>query len=300
MVRHARYNTSAHFLQIHNRIKIQVDVDLKQLKANPSDFVVKPGVKLRLSSIDTGYDGDLQKEQYKEELGSLHKRMSELQYRLHAQKTQSLLVILQAMDAGGKDSTIRNVMHGFNPQGCRVVSFRKPTEEEMGHDFLWRVHKSVPAKGEIGIFNRSHYGDILVVRVHNLVPRRQWSKRYEHINAFERMLNDSGVKIIKFYLHISKKEQMRRLTERIDDPAKHWKIDEADFKERKYWNKYMHAYEQALERCTTEWAPWYIVPADKKWYRNWVVASIITKTLEDMKPQFPISDLPADKLVLDE
>ena len=284
----------------HNRIKIRVYSFSKQLKINPSDFVVKPGSKPKLSRIDTEYEGDLQKEQSREELGSLHKRMSDLQYKLHAQKTQSLLIVLQAMDAGGKDGTIRNVMHGFNPQGCRVSPFRAPTEEELAHDFLWRVHKNVPARGEIGIFNRSHYGDVLVVRVHNLVPRRQWSKRYEHINAFEKALSDEGVRIIKFYLHISKTEQMHRLTERIDDPAKHWKIGEADFKERKHWNKYMHAYEQAFEKCSTKWAPWYIVPSDKKWYRNLVVASIITSTLEDMKPRFPTSATPADKSLLEE
>ena len=253
----------------------------------PLDFQVKPKSNVNLKAIPTDYEGNLDKEKSKIELDELHLKMSKLQYKLHAEKKQSLLIVLQAMDAGGKDSTIRDVMQGFNPQGCSVTSFRAPHDEELGHDFLWRIHKHIPAKGEIGIFNRSHYGDVLVVRIHNLVPRNQWSKRYEHINNFERMLKDEGVTILKFYLHISKKEQQKRLEQRILNPTKHWKIDEADFQERKFWNKYMKAYEEVLEKCNTSWAPWYVIPSDKKWYRNLIVARIITKTMQDMNLKFP-------------
>ena len=250
-----------------------------------SEFLVRPGTKVNLKKIGTDYGGDLDKGSSKIELERFHLKMSKLQYKLHAEKKQSLLIILQAMDAGGKDGTIRDVMHGFNPQGCKVISFRSPNAEEASHDFLWRIHKSVPAKGEIGIFNRSHYGDVLIVRVHNMVPARQWSKRYEHINSFEKMLTDEGVKILKFFLHISKEEQKKRLEKRFDDPTKHWKIDEADFEERKHWHKYMKAYQEVLEKCSTPWAPWHIIPADTKWYRNWLVAQIITRTIEEMKPK---------------
>ena len=260
-----------------------------RLNQEISKFIVRPGTKVNLKRIDTDYDGDLDKERSKIELERFHLKMSKLQYKLHAEKKQSLLIILQAMDAGGKDGTIRDVMHGFNPQGCKVTSFRSPNVEEISHDFLWRIHKSVPAKGEIGIFNRSHYGDVLIVRVHNMVPVRQWSKRYEHINNFEKMLTDEGVKILKFYLHISKEEQKKRLEKRLDDPMKHWKIDGADFEERKHWNKYMKAYNEVLEKCSTLWAPWHIIPADTKWYRNWLVAQIITKTIEAMNPKIPKS-----------
>lgn len=264
-----------------------------------SDFLVKRGKAVRLDKVAADYSGSLKKEQAVADLDNLHQKMASLQYRLHAEKKRALLIILQAMDAGGKDGTIRNVMHGFNPQSCEVKSFRVPTEEERAHDFLWRVHKEVPAKGEIGIFNRSHYGDVLVVRVHNIVPRSQWSKRYRHINDFELMLSQEGVKILKFYLHISKKEQKKRLEQRISDKTKHWKIDEADFEERRHWSKYITAYEQMLEKCNTAWAPWYVVPSDKKWYRNWLVAHIITRTMVEMKPQFPKNMIDTAKIVLD-
>ena len=265
-----------------------------------SRFLVKPKVKVNLKKIDTDYNGNLQKEQSRIELDKLHLKMSNLQYKLHAEKKQSLLIVLQAMDAGGKDGTIRDVMHGFNPQGCKVTSYRSPNSEEISHDFLWRIHKSIPAKGEIGIFNRSHYGDVLIVRVHNMVPTRQWSKRYEHINNFEKMLTGEGVKILKFYLHISKEEQKKRLDKRLTNPMKHWKIDEADFEERKHWNKYMKAYQDILEKCSTQWSPWHIIPSDKKWYRNLVIAQIITKTLEKMNPKLPKPTVDITKLKTDD
>ena len=250
-------------------------------------FTVKSGTKVNLKKIDTSYDGKLQKVQSKAELDKLHREMTSLQYKLHAEKKQALLIVLQAMDAGGKDGTIRDVMQGFNPQGCKVTSFRAPNDVEINHDFLWRIHRVVPAKGEIGILNRSHYGDILVVRVHNLVPLKQWSKRYEHINDFEKMLTDEGIRVLKFFLHISKAEQKKRLDKRLDNPLKHWKVDEADFEERKFWNNYVKAHEQMLEKCSKPWAPWYIIPSDRKWYRNWVVGHIITRTLQDMNPKMP-------------
>ncbi len=261
-----------------------------------SKFLIKPGIKVNLKKFSTDYTGSLQKEQSKIELDELHLKMSKLQYKLHAEKKQGLLIVLQAMDAGGKDGTIRDVMHGFNPQGCKVTGFRAPHEMEIDHDYLWRIHRKIPARGEIGIFNRSHYGDVLVVRIHNLVPKNQWEKRYSHINEFEKMLSDEGIKILKFYLHISKKEQQKRLEQRIANPTKHWKIDEADFEERKFWNRYMNSYQDVLEKCSTSWAPWYIIPADKKWYRNLIVAKIITQTMEDMNLKFPKSKLDKEKI----
>lgn len=258
-------------------------------------FMVKPNKDVKLEKFDTSYDGPLKKSQANLELDDLHQKMTNLQYKLHAEKKQALLIVLQAMDAGGKDGTIRDVMYGFNPQGCKVTSFRAPTDIEIGHDYLWRAHKRVPSKGEIGIFNRSHYGDILVVRVHNLVPPKQWSKRYDHINDFEKMLTDEGIRILKFFLHISKDEQKKRLDKRLNDPLKHWKVDEADFEERKHWGKYVKAHEVMMEKCNKPWAPWYVIPANRKWYRNWVVANIITNTLEDMNPQMPEATIDIEK-----
>jgi PPK2 family polyphosphate:nucleotide phosphotransferase len=239
------------------------------------------------------------KKQALPELEKRRKKLYELQYLLHAAKSQSLLIVLQAMDAGGKDGTIRHVMAGLNPQGCRVTSFKVPTEEELAHDYLWRIHRAVPGKGEIGIFNRSHYGDVLVVRVHNLVPKREWSKRYEQINAFEKILAENGVTIVKFFLHISKDEQKRRLQQRLDDSSKHWKVSPADFEERQYWDDYVKAHEDALTKCSTPWAPWYVIPADHKWFRNLVVADILVSTLQDMDMRFPKSKLDLSKFVLD-
>ena len=258
-------------------------------------FMIKPGSKVNLNKIDAGYNGELEKKQAKNELDKIYKKMSRLQYKLYAEKKQALLIILQAMDAGGKDGTIRDVMHGFNPNGCKVTSYRAPNDVELAHDFLWRIHKAVPSKGEIGVFNRSQYGDVLVVRIHNLVPPKQWSKRYEHINDFERMLTDEGTRILKFFLHISKAEQEKRLVRRLDEPLKHWKVDDADFEERKHWNKYTKAYEQILERCSKPWAPWYVIPADRKWYRNWLIGQIITKTMEDMNIRMPKASIDVEK-----
>jgi PPK2 family polyphosphate:nucleotide phosphotransferase len=225
-------------------------------------------------------------------------RLRELQYRMYAENKRALLIVLQAMDTGGKDGTIRNVMSGLNPQGCTVTSFKVPSEEERDHDFLWRVHRAVPAKGDFGIFNRSHYEDVLVVRVHDLVPERIWAKRYDQINAFERVLCDNGIVIAKLFLHISKDEQLERLKARIDDPTKHWKISSSDFSERKYWDLYQDAYEDALTRCNTRWGPWYVIPANKKWYRNFAVSQVLVETLETLDMKFPKPSVDVRKLRL--
>ena len=261
------------------------------------DFLIKPNSKVNLRKIEADNTNDnITKIEANEELKKIHPELSNLQYKLHADRRHCLLIILQAMDAGGKDSSIRQVMRGFNPQGCKVKSFRVPTHEELEHDYLWRIHKNIPSRGEIGIFNRSHYEDVLVVRVHNLVPKSIWSKRYDQINEFERMLSENGTTILKFYLHISRDEQKKRFQKRIQNPNKHWKIDEADFEERKHWAAYVRAYEQVLEKCSTKWAPWYIIPSNQKWFRNLVLATIISKTLEDMKLRFPKPKLDIKKL----
>jgi PPK2 family polyphosphate:nucleotide phosphotransferase len=263
-------------------------------------FMVVPGAKVRLSRWDADDTAGIAgRKKALPRLEEHRKELYELQYLLYAEKRQSLLIVLQAMDAGGKDGTIRHVMSGLNPQGCHVTSFKVPTEVELAHDYLWRIHRAVPGKGEIGIFNRSHYGDVLVVRVHNLVPRRVWSKRYEQINAFEKLLAENGVTIVKFFLHISRQEQKKRLQERLDDSTKHWKVSPADFEERKYWDDYVEAHEDALTRCSTPWAPWYVIPANHKWFRNLAVADILVRTLQDMKMQIPKSKLDLAKFVLD-
>jgi len=223
-------------------------------------------------------------------------RLRELQYRMYAENRRALLVVLQAMDGGGKDGTIRSVSTGLNPQGCSVTPFKVPSDEERDHDFLWRVHRAVPPRGNIGIFNRSHYEDVLVVRVHDLVPEATWSPRYEQINAFEKILAANDVVITKFFLHISKEEQLERLKARIDDPNKHWKISSSDFSERKFWESYQAAYEDAISKCNTEWAPWYVIPANKKWYRNWAVSQILVETLEELDMKFPKASIDVSKI----
>jgi PPK2 family polyphosphate:nucleotide phosphotransferase len=224
------------------------------------------------------------------------KRLNELQYLLYAEKKRALLVVLQGLDAAGKDGTIRHVMSGVNPQGCHVTSFKKPSTEESAHDFLWRIHKAVPAFGDIGIFNRSQYEDVLIVRVHNLVPEAEWSKRYDEINDFEKMLRRNHVRILKFFLHISKNEQKRRFQERIDDRDKRWKISIDDFKERKFWDDYTAAYEDTLCRCSTPEAPWFVIPSNKKWFRNLAVSHIIAETLDGMNMKFPAPTVDVKKL----
>lgn len=251
-------------------------------------LMVEPDQKVRLAKIapDSTY-GVKNKAEAEERLQKNIARLAKLQYLLYAEKKRAVLIVFQAMDAGGKDGTIRNVMSGLNPQGCRVTSFKVPAGEEREHDFLWRIHKATPAFGEIGIFNRSHYEDVLVVRVQNLVPKSVWSGRYKHINAFEQLLDECGVKVLKFFLHISREEQQERLQERLRDREKHWKVTAADFEDRKRWDDYMAAYEDVFERCSTPWAPWHIIPANKKWYRNLAVSQVLCEALEDMDLQLP-------------
>ena len=243
--------------------------------------------KLKLGDLSPEYDGDKKKENVEHELARLSSQMSELQYKLFADKCQSLLIILQGVDASGKDGTIRHVMGALKPQSCYVKSFKVPTAEDVLHNYLWRVHMAIPQKGQIAIFNRSHYDDVIEVRVHNLVPKNELTLRYRQINDFERYLSENHLTTLKFFLHISKDEQKKRLQERIDDPTKRWKISESDLRHRKYWDKYIESYEEALSRCSTPWAPWYVIPANLKWFRNWAVAQIIVNTLDRMKLKFP-------------
>jgi len=262
-------------------------------------FLVPPGTPVTLSDYDPGYAGGYKsKGETKAELKRNGKRLQELQEVLWAEGKHSLLVVLQAMDAGGKDGTIKHVMRGVNPQGCQVTSFKVPTEEELDHDYLWRVHKATPRRGFIGIFNRSHYEDVLVVRVHNLVPEAVWQRRYEQINQFEKLLADSGTTILKFFIYISKEEQKERFEARLRDPRKNWKFSMGDVKERGHWDDYMRAFEDVLSRCSTPWAPWHVIPANHKWYRNFVVASILVETLKKLDPQFPAPEEGLEDVVI--
>ncbi|GAB4519865.1 MAG: polyphosphate kinase 2 family protein [Anaerolineae bacterium] len=264
-----------------------------------SQYRVSPGDAVRLSEFDPADTGVYRKKKDAEkDLKKDRKRLIRLQELLYAEGKHSVLIVLQGMDTSGKDGTIKHVMRGVNPQGCQVTSFKVPTAEELAHDFLWRVHKAVPARGMIGIFNRSHYEDVLVVRVHELVPRAVWEKRYDQINDFERMLAENGTIILKFFLHISPEEQKRRLEARLHDPHKQWKFNPADLKERERWDEYIVAYEDALQRCSTPWAPWYVVPSDHKWYRNLVVCRTIVETLEALNMQFPQPAYELDGIVV--
>lgn len=261
---------------------------------------VKPGQKIKLKDIDPSDTGQFKhKKEVKELVAHNIERLAELQNILYAENKHALLIILQAMDAGGKDGTIRSIMSGVNPQGVQVTSFKKPTAEELSHDFLWRIHRAVPPLGMIGIFNRSHYEDVLVVRVHNLVARSVWEKRYDQINDFERLLADNGVTILKFYLHISKDEQKKRLEARLDQPHKRWKFNPADLAERARWDDYMQAFETAFNQCSTESAPWYIVPANKKWYRNLVISQQIVETLAGLNLKYPEPAADLDDIVIE-
>jgi len=256
--------------------------------------IVKPGSKLKLSSIDPDSDGGIKgKDAAAIKLQKNLDRLAVLQHLLYAENQRGVLIVLQGIDAGGKDGTIRNVMTGLNPQGCRVVSFKVPSELEKRHDYLWRVHKETPQTGEMVIFNRSHYEDVLVVRVHKLVPKQVWSRRYRAINDFERMLSDNGVKILKFFLYISKDEQKKRFEERIENPEKNWKFSQGDVEERKYWDDYAAAFEDAINTCSTSYAPWHVIPANRKWFRNLAVSSVIVEAMEEMKMHYPkpIADL---------
>ncbi len=261
-------------------------------------LIVPPGSKVNLAAWDQNDTAGFDKKSIDAALEHNLKRLGELQYRLYAESRRSLLVILQGLDAAGKDGTIRHVCGAMNPQGCRVAAFKVPTPEEAAHDFLWRIHRQAPRTGEVVIFNRSHYEDVLIVRVHDLVPKSVWQRRYDRINEFEAELADAGVHVLKFFLHISKDEQLDRFRARLDDPAKNWKASPADFAERKCWTDYTAAYEDAISKCSTKAAPWFVIPANHKWFRNLAVSQIIVETLEalDMKFPKPAFDLSKIKL----
>ena len=255
----------------------------------PNRHRIKPGSKVKLSKLPTDgadcHDGD--RDSAEREFTALREKFVAQQYRLYAENKQKLLIVLQAMDAGGKDGAIRNMLMGVNPQGVRVESFKAPSKQELAHDYLWRIHKVVPAKGMITVFNRSHYEDVLVVRVDDIVPKKVWEPRFEQINQFEALLHATGTRIVKFYLHISKDEQKERFQDRLDEPEKHWKFDADDLRKRAQWNDYMKAFDDMLECCSTDHAPWHAIPADRKWYRNLAIMRTVTDALDDMDPQFP-------------
>jgi PPK2 family polyphosphate:nucleotide phosphotransferase len=252
----------------------------------PYTFKIEPGKQVKLKDYDPDYDAGLDKEKGKAEFAKFNLELDVLQEELYAAGIHSILMVLQGMDTSGKDGAIRKVLLNVNPQGCRVESFKVPTEEELAHDFLWRVHKVTPRKGIIGVFNRSHYEDVLVVRVHKLVPEQVWKGRYEHINNFERLLADNHTIILKFFLHISKAEQEQRLLAREEEIEKAWKLSAGDWREREYWGDYQKAYEDALTRCSTSYAPWYIVPANRKWFRDLAIAEALATTLKEYRSEW--------------
>jgi len=263
------------------------------------DYRVSPGERIVLPAMDADEsEGYKKKKDVRGELKEQRKRIRDLQGKLYAQNKHGLLIVLQAMDAGGKDGAIKHVFRGVNPQGCRVSSFKAPNPEEANHDFLWRYHKSAPAVGRLGIFNRSHYEDVLVVRVKEMVPEDVWRPRYELINNFEWSLTRNNISVIKFFLHISKDEQKRRLERRLRRPDKRWKFSSADLRERGYWEDYQRAFEDAINETSTGYAPWYVIPANKKWYRNLVIARAIADTLEAMDPQFPPAEEGLDRVTI--
>jgi PPK2 family polyphosphate:nucleotide phosphotransferase len=252
----------------------------------PTTFAA--GKKIKLADIDTASPAEgITKDEAVARIRANAEEMADLAKSLYVENRQALLLVLQGMDTAGKDGTIRNITKGVNPRSCVVTSFKRPSEEELDHDFLWRVHQAVPRKGDIGIFNRSHYEDVLIVRVNELVPKKIWKDRYEQINNFEKLLTESGTTIVKCYLHISSEQQRKRLQDRIDKPSLQWKFNPADLDVRKQWDAYQDAYEEALFRCNTKEAPWYIIPADRRWYRNLVVSELVKKTLKKMDPQLP-------------
>lgn len=266
----------------------------------PGDYVVKPGEKVRLRDRPTRDDGGLSKEEGAAEFARLHERLVQLDEMLYADGRHAVLLVFQGMDTSGKDSTVRAVFSGVNPSGNDVTSFKQPSSLELSHDFLWRVHSRVPARGSMTIFNRSHYEDVLVVRVNNLAPAERWKPRYEHINNFERLLHDEGTTIRKFYLHISPEFQKERLQKRLADPQKHWKFDITDLTVRKQWKAYIEAYEDVLRKCSTAYAPWYVVPAEKRWFRDLLIARVLVETLESLDLRYPEAHIDIRKIPIDD
>ncbi|MEO0532136.1 MAG: polyphosphate kinase 2 family protein [Planctomycetota bacterium] len=263
-------------------------------------ITAKPGETLKLDEIDPRkVEGGWDKESAAERIAENTARSQDLAYRLYAENKRSLLLVLQGMDTAGKDGTIRTVMSGINPQSCQITSFKQPSSEELDHDFLWRIHKAAPRHGEIGIFNRSQYEDVLIVRVHDLVPEVEWQSRYDRINDFERLLVEGGTTIVKCFLHIRKEEQRERLQSRLDNPTKRWKFSKGDLAERKLWGMYQTAYEAAVNRCNTDHAPWHVIPSDRKWYRNLIVSELLKNKLEAMDPQIPPAEEGLDGIIVE-
>ncbi len=256
-----------------------------------AEYRIEPDSKFKISKVDPDDQGEWKnrKEKAKSKLLELRSDLDGLQELLYAEGKHKLLIILQAMDTGGKDGTIRSVLEGVNPQGVRVASFKVPTPPELARDYLWRVHQVVPGKGDLVVFNRSHYEDVLVVRVHGWIDGKECKRRYQQINEFERLLAEEGTAILKFFLHISKEEQRQRLLERIDSSSKQWKFNPSDLDERKLWPKYMQAYEDAIRATSTEYAPWYVVPSNRNWFRNLVVAGVIVNALKNLKMKYPVA-----------
>src|SRR5215469_16318745 len=253
------------------------------------ELVVEPGTRVKLSKIDPGYKGKEASEKEAQPAIQKHlEKLRKLQFLLYAEKKHSLLIVLQALDAAGKDGTVNHVLSAMNPQGTTVVGFKKPTEADLNHDFLWRIHPHAPGKGAVAIFNRSYYEDVLAVRVHKLAPKEVWRRRYEFINNFEKLLRrESNTHVIKLFLHISREEQLERFRQRLDDPARNWKISDSDYKEREYWDAYTKAFEEVFAETSTKHAPWYIIPSNHKWFRNLAVSQIVAATLEDLGMNMP-------------
>ncbi len=263
------------------------------------DYRVTPGKAVDLKDFATRYEGDMDRDEAEARFEGLVRRLQRLQELLYADGSRAVLVVLQAMDAGGKDSTIRKVFGPLNPQGCRVTGFKRPSTLELSHDYLWRIHAAAPRKGSIAVFNRSHYEDVLVVRVKGIVEKDVWKRRYDHINDFERLLADEGTAVVKFFLHISKDYQKQRLQRRLDIPEKNWKFEVGDLAERARWADYQRAFEDALGRCSTDHAPWYVVPAERRWFRNLLIASVMVRTLESLGLRYPRADFDPSDIRID-
>ena len=261
---------------------------------------VRPGSKVDLHKLDASETFGWKREQAEAQQAGYESKLTELQERLWAEGKHALLIVLQGIDAAGKDGTIRHVMDAFNPQGCAVTGFKAPTAQELRHDYLWRIHAHTPGKGSVAIFNRSHYEDVIVVRVHGIVAEEVWKRRYRHITEWERSLVDEGTTVVKFFLFIDQDEQRKRFQARLDDPAKRWKFAVGDLAERERWDDYVAAFREALERTSTNWAPWYLIPANRKWFRNLAVAHVLGETLEDLDPRYPPAEPGIERTIIPE
>jgi PPK2 family polyphosphate:nucleotide phosphotransferase len=268
------------------------------IEFDTAPYRVKPGKSFHLGKRETYVDGGLEKEDGKDAFAALSHRLVELQENLYAEQSRALLVVMQAMDAGGKDSTLKAVFGPIDPAGCKVKSFKKPNDEELAHDYLWRVHHYAPKRGYIGVFNRSHYEDAVTVAVKNLAPKKVWSKRVGHINDFERMLTDEGTVIVKFFLHISKDYQKERLQRRLDRPDKHWKFNVADLEERARWEKYQDRYSEVMRETSHDHATWYVIPSERRWFRNLLVTKVLVDKLEELDPKPPKADFDPASIVI--